>query len=788
MFDAIRAHQLDVMTFLCGSCGILVLLLLNTRFLSKSRKGILMMMELSALFLLYSDRAAYIYAGDTGHVGYIMVRLSNFLVFLLTPAVVFFFNMYLTDLLMATGEFFAQPKRLFVTGTMSAVGMVMAVVAAFTNLYYYFDAGNIYHRGSGFLLAYIIPVICPLIQLSVILSYRKHFSKLIFASLVLYIVVPICCGIIQIFTYGISIVNIAMVAVSISLYIFMYLDMNDTMDHAHEIEIRDMKDQQMRMLRLFDQTANAFVSAVEKKDEYIKGNSKRTAEYAKKIAEYAGKSYEDCEKVYYAALLHDVWHIGIPDDVIKSDLHTDNFAAEVMKQKPVIGEEILSCITEYPYLIQAAHYSHERYNGTGYPDGLRGEEIPEIARIIAVADVYVNLTTKKRYRDDLPSFVVRERFIRGSGDEFDPTYADIMVKIIDSQSNEDNKDSAEQIESEIECRDYRQRVTRGISVEADEKRITFNCEAIAGESDVYFSEPSIVLFDSFDGRIHNDEKSIEGYHYSEYGEIWFDAHSVSTDFRQISEREIPEDESERLAPGQYEIIAGRFEDHLKLTMRSADFSKEVVVALQSLSKAAYIGLTGENSRLFDIEVSPTGKTLLEDDIERIVNPVSYIDHLEADIKNVQVDRWLSDWTMGVEINGRMRLCFHTMSLPEAALIWHCPYIILYYSDDGQVRGPGYREYNLIKLNGEDQGDTEFAKNRFTMKRTPEFPGWEKWKEVNKAGMECEIRLEKRGDKVTLKTKNLGIAIEDVITITDNEQKVFVALSGDQVALTDIRVE
>ena len=114
--------------------------------------------------------------------------------------------------------------------------------------------------------------------------------------------------------------------------------------------------------------------------------------------------------------------------------------------------------------------------------------------------------------------------------------------------------------------------------------------------------------------------------------------------------------------------------------------------------------------------------------------------------------------------------------------------MLYYSDDGQVRGPGYREYNLIKLNGEDQGDTEFAKNRFTRKRTPEFPGWKKWKEVNKAGMECEVRLEKRGDRVTLKTKNLGIAIEDVTTITDAEQKVFVALSGDQVALTDIRVE
>ena len=111
---------------------------------------------------------------------------------------------------------------------LSLLGMILAVISAFTGLYYYFDESNTYHRGSGFLIAYIIPVVCPIMQYTVIRQYRKVFSKLIYISLNLYIFVPIACGILQIFTYGISIVNMSMVAVSVALYIFTYLDINNT--------------------------------------------------------------------------------------------------------------------------------------------------------------------------------------------------------------------------------------------------------------------------------------------------------------------------------------------------------------------------------------------------------------------------------------------------------------------------------------------------------------------------------------------------------------------------------
>ena len=788
MFDLLRTYQLNIMLILCGACGILVFLLINTRFLRRSRKAILIFMELLALFLLWFDRSAYVYSGDMSHKGYIMVRVSNFLVFFLTSAIVLGFNLYIADLLKNEGKCEQLPKRMYLASSMSVAGMLLAVVSAYTNLYYYFDEANQYHRGRGFLIAYIIPVICPLLQYTVIRKYKKTISRLIYISLVLYIFVPIICGILQIFTYGISIVNMSMVGVSIFLYILMYLDLNNTVEHAHEIEIQNMQGEQARMQRLFMQTANAFVSAVEKKDEYIKGNSVRTAQYARKIAAHSGKSLDECEKVYYAALLHDVGLIGIPDSVIKNEADPDKVDNEVMRQKPLIGEEILSCITEYPYLSQGAHYSHERYNGTGYPEGLKGEEIPEIARIIGIADAYVTMTSKKRYREARPDFVAREAMVRGAGEEFDPDLADIMVKILDSETNEKTSDDTVEIEKEIDCTIYRERVSAGIPVDRNEIRITFDCEIQKGVKQK-FSAPSVVLFDSFDRRTHDNEKAIKSYHYLEYGEIWFDKYSITTEARKIEERKIEETESIKSQDGydHYEIIAGRYEDHLRLIMRSKDYEKEVIVALPGSTNSSYIGITGENCRIKNLGVELTGERIGSSDIKRIVDPINYIDHFESDIKNVQVDRNRSAYTEGIEIKKNVRIVFHTMSLPGANLVWHCPYIVIYTSDDGQVNGENYKKFASVTINGENDGTDEHAENRFIMKKNEKFKGWENWKAVNKKGMDCEISLERKGNRVVLKTENLGIHIENTTIIKDEVHKVYVALTGDQVALTDIRI-
>ncbi len=787
MVEFIRTYQLDIMLLLCGACGMMAVLLLITRFLDSRRKWALFRMEIVAFFLLWFDRLAYMYASQPGPKAYVMVRLSNFLVFFLTSGVVFSFNLYTKVLLESEKDMNIKSRRLDVVTVASVFGMVLSVVSAFTGLYYYIDESNKYHRGQGFLIAYIIPVICPLIQYTVIRQYRKAFSQLIYTAMVLYIFVPIACGIIQIFAYGISIVNMAMVAVSVSLYIFSYLDVNDAVEHAHQIELQNMQGERERMERLFDQTAKAFVSAVEKKDDFAKGSAVKVASYAQKLAQLAGKDDTDCTKVYYSALLHDVGLIGIPDVVIKNEDDPAKMDVETYRQKPLIGKEILSNITEFPFLGVGANYSHERYNGTGYPEGLKGEDIPEIARIIAVADAYVTMTSKKRYRDARPDFVAREAFVKGAGAEFDPEYAGLMVKIIDEEARGKVHDDITLVEKRLVCGQYRDAISLGIPVSSNITNIRFECE-LANDFSEGFSDPSIILFDSYDRRVHDNAKSIEAYHYQEYAEIWFDEHSVTTSARKIRETKLDKEAGyEALPPKTYEIITAKYDDHIRLIMRGPEYEKDVVISLMDGSTSVYIGITGENCSINNITIDQTGKVVDANYIPRISDEISYIDHMESDITNIQISQTRSASTEGIELKNKLRINFHTMSLPVASFIWHCPYIVIYSSDNGQVDGDNYHEYALIKINGENEIKDKYAENRFTMKKKEDFPGWESWKEKNKEGVECEVILERKGNTIFTTTCNLGVYLENTTIINESFDKVYVALTGDRCALTDIRV-
>ena len=787
MFEFIREYQLNIMLLLCGACAMMAILLLITRFLDTRRKWTLFLMEIVAFFLLWFDRLAYVYAGDVSRKGYIMVRVSNCAVFLLTSAVVFSFNIYLKNLLADIKERQIESTRLNVVGIIAFFGMVLAVIAAFTNFYYYFDASNRYNRARGFLVAYIIPIICPIVQYTVIRQYKKYLSKLIYTSLVLYIFVPIACGIIQIFAYGISLVNMAMVAVSVSLYIFTYLDINDAVERAHAVELQNMQGEHKRMQRLFDQTAKAFVSAVEKKDDFTKGNAVKVAEYARKLTARCGLDEDHCEKAYYAALLHDVGLIGIPDSVIKNEEDPSKWDIEAFRQKPVIGKEILSNITEFPFLSVGAYSSHERYNGTGYPEGLKGNDIPEIARIIAVADAFVTMTTKKRYRDAKPDFVAREAFVKGAGVEFDPEFAGLMVKIIDEESSGKIHDDITLVEKELTCHTYRDFITMGIPITGKITKIRFNSSQVEDPTNA-FSAPSIILFDSYDRRVHDNKKSISAYHYQEYGEIWFDDHYVSTNARMIKEIKLDDAAGyEKLNEGEYEIIAAKYDDHIKVTMRCSDYEKEDIISVMDGSTSVYIGITGENCNIRNIDIEQTEETVDETYVPRISDEISYIDHMESDIKNIQISQTRSAATDGIELKNKMRINFHAMSLPVASFIWHCPYIVIFSSDNGQVFGENYHEYALIKINGENEIKDHYSENNFTMKKKDNFPGWEDWKEQNKEGVECEVTFERKGNTIITTTENLGIYIENTTIIKENQGKVYVALTGDRVALTDIRL-
>ena len=179
----------------------------------------------------------------------------------------------------------------------------------------------------------------------------------------------------------------------------------------------------------------ALAYAIDAKDKYTNGHSSRVAEYSKEIAAKYGYSDKEQDEIYIIGLLHDVGKIGIPDAIInkKNRLTDEEYA--IIKKHPVIGTQILATIKEMPNLSNGARWHHERYDGKGYPDGLAGEDIPEVARIIAVADAYDAMTSHRSYRDTLPQNEVRAELERCKGGQFDPKFADIMISIIDEDKD-----------------------------------------------------------------------------------------------------------------------------------------------------------------------------------------------------------------------------------------------------------------------------------------------------------------------------------------------------------------
>lgn len=181
------------------------------------------------------------------------------------------------------------------------------------------------------------------------------------------------------------------------------------------------------------QSIATIANTIDAKDEDTNGHSCRVAGYSRKIASRMGFDRNTVEQIYQTALLHDVGKIGVPDSILKkAGRLTDEEYAQI-KEHTNIGEAILSNITSVENISLGAKYHHERFDGKGYPTGLAGEDIPIIGRIIAVADVYDALTSRRCYKEGFDEGWVREELIKGSGTQFDPDIVKVFIQILDEK-------------------------------------------------------------------------------------------------------------------------------------------------------------------------------------------------------------------------------------------------------------------------------------------------------------------------------------------------------------------
>lgn len=258
---------------------------------------------------------------------------------------------------------------------------------------------------------------------------KKHRNLLAFSGLL--------AATISVMIEGIStyfVVSLSGIFVGIGMMILFSLNVLRTAENIHMIELQRQKKELAKRKRQMEKVSLQMIqtlsTTIEAKDEYARGHSHRVAEYAALIANEMGWDSEEIMNLKYAAHLHDIGKIGIPDMLLNKPARLTPEEYSVIKEHTVIGAEILKNISLIPHVAEVARSHHEHYDGTGYPDGLAGENIPLSARIVAIADCYDAMNSKRIYRNALPPEKIFKEIENNRGIQFDPELTDIFLNLL----------------------------------------------------------------------------------------------------------------------------------------------------------------------------------------------------------------------------------------------------------------------------------------------------------------------------------------------------------------------
>jgi putative nucleotidyltransferase with HDIG domain len=191
-----------------------------------------------------------------------------------------------------------------------------------------------------------------------------------------------------------------------------------------------VKEQTAELKNNYTDSILALVDAIEQRDSYTAGHSKRVAIYSKMIAEVMGFNKKECEDIYTAGILHDIGKISTPDKVLLKPSRLSKIEYDIIKEHASVGAEILSNVTMYKDIVELMKYHHEKYDGTGYPNGLKGDEIPLISHIMIVADAFDAMTTNRIYKPRKSVSEAIKELKEFSGTQFHPKVVEYAVDIL----------------------------------------------------------------------------------------------------------------------------------------------------------------------------------------------------------------------------------------------------------------------------------------------------------------------------------------------------------------------
>lgn len=429
-------------------CLFIMLVLLVRKNRSKTSKYFFAVCA-SVLIFNIADTATWFAEGLT-HRWYIPYLHSMcFIFYFIVPVTLFSLIRYL-------GAFIESKtvlaKKICITvNIVSLLYFIGVVLSTFTDCFYYITPDNVYHRGKYIYICYVFFAIFYGISVWAVLSNRKYLSKKNLFAFLSYALFPLIAESFQVFIYGLSFVNTAMTLSILLVFINAHLELENVYEEKNKKLLKtekDFKEAEKNHIKFQDHVISQLSNLLEERDLLTGEHAQRCSYFIAKLALQAQKDklFQDILtddyilKMVKAAPLHDVGKIKIPDRILlkKGPERLTNDEYEIMKTHSAEGGRIVADIVQiYPdeefkqIAYDMAKYHHERWNGMGYPNKLKGEEIPLCARIMAIADVFDALVYERCYRKPIPVNEALKMIKDDAGTAFDPVLVEEFLKVKD---------------------------------------------------------------------------------------------------------------------------------------------------------------------------------------------------------------------------------------------------------------------------------------------------------------------------------------------------------------------
>lgn len=426
--------------------GIILILIVSLNYSTTNLVNKRFKYFLFATIAMYALDIVTVYTND--HASTINVALNYFLnsLYFLSGAVVALLFLYYSISVAFKGVNRKHVKIHYIANT-SVLGiyLISLLINNFTGFYFNFDNGT-YNHGTVYLLVNLCAVVFLIEAIVIFIIKRKNFNhKQIISTILFYAVFFASFGL-QLFAFQDILLSDFGAAIGTLIIFFSietpdYVKLMSTLYELNELkaslEIQvndrtkelDKEKQSYKMLTL--ETLSSLAELIDAKDHYTNGHSFRVAAYAKALAIALGYK-DEAEKIYLAGLIHDVGKIGISEAILtKPGKLTEDEYHTIQSHAP-LGGNILRGLHQFRIFKEVARSHHERRDGNGYPDKLKGEQIPLEARIVAVCDVYDAMTSDRSYRKALSDKAALAELKRVKGSQLDPRMVDAFIKICES--------------------------------------------------------------------------------------------------------------------------------------------------------------------------------------------------------------------------------------------------------------------------------------------------------------------------------------------------------------------